>query len=98
MTNNNTELDNTIEQSKNIQLAIVVAKVNLGIVTELTEKYVTRQLDDKQVNSIKKALKDAFDFYTSIGLFSTQSNDNLQNKDNNIEANDSRDSNNSTAN
>jgi hypothetical protein len=98
MTNNNTELDNTIEQSKNIQLAIVVAKVNLGIVTELTEKYIRRELDDKQVNSIKKALKDACDFYTSIGLFSTQSNDNLQNKDNNIEANDSRDSNNSTAN
>jgi hypothetical protein len=98
MTINNTGLDNIIEQSKNIQLAIALAKLNLGLVTELTEKYVRRELNDEQVNSIKKALKDAFDFYTSIGLFPTQSNDNLQNKDNNIEANDSRDSNNSTAN
>jgi signal recognition particle GTPase len=72
---NNSELDNTIEQSKNIQLAMLAAKVNLGIVTELTEKYITRQLDEKQINSIKKALKEAVDFYTSINLYSTSNTD-----------------------
>lgn len=73
---NNLELDNTIEQSKNIQLAMVVAKVNFGIVSELTEKYITRQLDEKQINSMKKALKDAIDFYISINLYSSTTTNN----------------------
>lgn len=79
---NNSELDNTIEQSKNIQLAIAVAKLNFGVLAELTEKYIVRQLDEKQINSMKKALKEVIDFYTSINLYSTNNTDtNIETKE-----------------
>lgn len=64
----NTTLDPTIEQNKQVALAVANCQLNSGYINQLIENYLKKKLDEKEINSLKKMVKETVDFYKLINL------------------------------
>lgn len=64
----NTNFDTNIEQNKQIALALANCQINSSMINQLIEQLLAKKLDEKQVNSLKKMVKETVDFYKLVNL------------------------------
>ena len=64
----NTNFDTNIEQNKQIALALANCQINSSMINQLIEQLLGKKLDEKQVNSLKKMVKETVDFYRLVNL------------------------------
>lgn len=64
----NTNFDTNIEQNKQIALALANCQINSNMINQLIEQLLAKKLDEKQVNSLKKMVKETVDFYKLVNL------------------------------
>jgi hypothetical protein len=70
----NTNLDQNIEQTKQIGLALANCQLNSSMITPLIEQLLAKKLDENQVNSLKKMVKENVDFYKLVNLIDNTAN------------------------
>lgn len=64
----NMNFDTNIEQNKQIALALANCQINSSMINQLIEQLLGKKLDEKQVNSLKKMVKETVDFYKLVNL------------------------------
>lgn len=64
----NMNFDTNIEQNKQIALALANCQINSSMINQLIEQLLAKKLDEKQVNSLKKMVKETIDFYKLVNL------------------------------
>ena len=64
----NTNFDTNIEQNKQVALALANCQINSSMINQLIEQLLAKKLDEKQINSLKKMIKENIDFYRLVNL------------------------------
>ena len=70
----NTNLDQNIEQNKNIMMSLALCQINSSSINNLMGDFLAKKLDEKQVNSLKKMAKEIVDFWQLISLIDNTAN------------------------